>query len=229
LGAPAKERRTLASRTVSDNDTLVFYLAAWLIFGWTAPALGQTGGCTPTPALQEATALLACEVARRGDLGGGLTWELQSRVYQAPRAGSGNMTLRLSVVTQREEAVAWSEPSYGRPTRPERLNTSRGLLLRLPVAASTGGGASRDEVWLRREPLGDWVHLDARHWRAEAEARLSPGEALSPEARLEIRPLRATGRITRPGDVNGQASGGAYTAWLDLGEDQLLLVGFSRR
>ena len=229
MGARAKGRQTLASRTVSDNDTQVFYLAALLIFGWTASALGQTGGCTPTPGLEARTPLRACEVTRRSDLGGGLSWELQSRVYQAPRAGSGDMTLRLSVVTQRGEAMAWSEPSYGRPARPERLNTPRGLLLRLPVAASTGGGASRDEVWLRREPLGDWVHLDARLWRAEAQARLGVGEALSPEARLEIRPLRATGSIIRPGDAEGQASGGAYTAWLDLGEEQLRLIGFSRR
>jgi hypothetical protein len=221
--------RPLASDTVSDDDTLVLYLITILIFGWMAPALALAGGCTPTPGLEEHAPLLRCEVARRNDLGGGLSWELQSRSYQAPRAGSGDMTLRLSVVTQRGEAVAWSEPGYGRPTRPERLNTPRGLLLRLPVAPGAGGGPSRDEVWLRREPLGDWVHLDARLWRAVGEARLSPGEALSPETRLEIRPLRATGRITRPGDPNGRASGGAYTAWLDLGDEQLVLIGFSRR
>lgn len=205
-------------------------MVAWLIFSWIPPALAQTGGCTPTPRLEERTALRSCEVQRQSDLGGGLTWELQRRVYQAPRPGSGALTLRLSVVTtQRGEAMAWSEPGFGRPTRPERLNTPRGVLLRLPVSASSGGGASRDEIWLRREPLGDWVHLDARLWRAEAEARLGPGEALSPEVGLEIRPLRATGRIIRPGDADGQASGGTYTAWLDLGEEQLRLIGFARR
>ncbi|MEI6159796.1 MAG: hypothetical protein WCP77_08185 [Roseococcus sp.] len=194
----------------------------------TASALAQPGGCTPTPAAEDRTPLRACEVLRRGDLGSGLSWETQLRIYQAPRAGSGDMTLRMMVVKQRGEAVAWTEPSYGRPTRPERLPSPRGLLLRLPVAAGDGSETPLDEVWLRREPLGDWVHLDARLWRAEAEARLSPGEALSPGFSLEIRPLRATGRIRRPGDAAGRASGGAYTAWLDLGEDRLLLIGFSR-
>ncbi|MBX9748690.1 MAG: hypothetical protein K5Q68_03655 [Roseococcus sp.] len=207
----------------------MIYIAALLIFGWTATALAQPGGCTPTPGLEERTALRACEVTRRGDLGGGLAWEVQNRTYNAPRAGSGDLSLHMSVVTQRGEAVAWSEPGYGQPTRPERLNTSRGLLLRLPIAPSRGGATTRDEVWLRREPLRNWVHLDARLWRAEAEARLSPGETLSPGYTLEIRPLRASGDILRAGDTAERPSGGSYTAWLDLGEDRLVLLGFSRR
>lgn len=219
----------LASDHVSYDDTLVIYIVALLIFGWTSAALGQSGGCTPTPGLAERTALRACEVLRRSDLGGGLGWEVQSRTYQAPRAGSGDLTLRMSVVTQRGEAVAWTEPGYGQPTRPERLNSPRGLLLRLPVSPARGGSATQDEIWLRREPLRQWVHLDARLWRAEAEARLSPGETLSPGYTLEIRPLRASGGILRPGDAPENPSGGSYTAWLDLGEDRLVLIGFSRR
>lgn len=207
----------------------MIYALALFIFGWTSAALGQGGGCTPTPGLEDRTALRACEVLRRSDLGGGLAWEVQGRIYQAPRAGSGNASLRMSVVTQRGEAVAWSEPGYGRPTRPERLNSPRGLLLRLPVSPVIGGSITRDEVWLRREPPRHWVHLDARLWRAEAEARLGPGETLSPGYKLEIRPLRASGDILRPGDEPENASGGGYTAWLDLGEDRLVLIGFSRR
>lgn len=200
-----------------------------LIFGWTSAALGQGSGCTRTPGLQERTPLRSCEVVRRSDLGGGLAWEVQSRVYHAPRAGSGDLSLLVSVVTQRGEAVAWSEPGYGQPTRPERLNSPRGLLLRLPIAPARGGSTTGDEIWLRREPLRNWVHLDARHWRTEAEARLSAGETLSPGYSLEIRPLRASGDIRRPGDPAENPSGGTYTAWLDLGEDRLVLIGFSRR
>ncbi|UPY38102.1 hypothetical protein [Sediminicoccus sp. KRV36] len=207
----------------------MLYLAAWLIFGWTASALGQSGGCTPTPGLEMRVTLLGCEVLRRGDLGGGLAWEVQQRSYDPPRAGSGPTSLRVMVVRQGGAAVAWTEPSFGHPARPERLVTPRGTLLRLPVRPATGSETSLDEVWLRREPLGDWVHLDARLWRDEAALRLAPGETLSPASRLEIRPLRATGQVARPGDRAGQPSGGAYTAWLDLGEDRLLLIGFSRR
>lgn len=204
-------------------------LIAYLIFGLSTAALAQSDGCTPTPGAGGSTPLRACEVLRRGDLGGGLAWEIQSRTYQAPRPGSGDLTLRMMVVKQRGEAVAWTEPSYGQPQRPERLASPRGLLLHLPVTAVIGNETPLDEVWLRREPLGNWVHLDARLWHAEAEARLGPGEALSPAYRLQIRPLRATGQVKRPGDAPGRASGGSYTAWLDLGEDRLLLIGFSRR
>ena len=215
----------LAPGHVSVDDTQVIYAVALLFFGWTGAALGQGGGCTPTPGLEVPAPLRGCEVVRRSDIGGGLRWELQARTYQAPRAGSGDLRLRMSVVTQRGEAVAWTEPGYGEPGRPERLNAPRGLLLRLPV---TGGLGTRDEVWLRREPLRQWVHLDAQLWRAEAEARLSPGETLGPGHRLEIRPLRATGGVLRPGDALENPSGGSYTAWLDLGEDRLVLIGFSR-
>ncbi|MBS7791729.1 hypothetical protein KTR66_17140 [Roseococcus sp. SDR] len=170
----------------------------------------------------------SCTVLRRGDMPNSLSWELQGRVYQAPRAGSGDMSFRMMVVKQRGEVVAWTEPGYGEPQRPEQLPTPRGLLLRLPVAPVTGSVTPLDEVWLRREPLRNWVHLDARIWRGEAQARLGPDEALAPTYQLEIRPLRATGSVTRTGDRPGQASGGTYTAWLDLGEDRLVLIGFSR-
>ena len=205
------------------------YLAILIIFGWASIALGQAAGCTPTPRLAERAPPRGCEVLRRSDLRGGLGWEVQGRIYPAPRPGSGHLSLRLSVVTQRGEAVAWTEPGYGQPGRPERLNTPRGLLLRLPVAPAPGASVTRDEVWLRREPLQDWVRLDVQQWRREAEARLGPGEQLSPGITLDIRPLRATGQILRPGDAADQPSGGGYTAWLDLGEDRLVLIGFSRR
>ncbi|WP_431302870.1 hypothetical protein [Sediminicoccus sp. BL-A-41-H5] len=167
----------------------------------------------------------SCAVLRRGDMPDGLSWEIQGRVYYAPRAGSGDMHFRMMVVKQRGEVVAWTEPGYGEPQRPEQMPTPRGLLIRLPVAPVTGSVTPLDEVWLRREPLRNWVHLDARAWRAEAQARLAPGEALSPTYQLEIRPLRATGVVTRG---PGQTSVGSYTAWLDLGEDRLVLIGFSR-
>lgn len=170
----------------------------------------------------------SCTVLRRGDMPNGLSWEIQGRVYFAPRAGSGDMNFRMMVVKHRGEVVAWTEPGYGEPQRPEQLPTPRGLLLRLPVAPVPGSMTPLDEVWLRREPLRNWVHLDARAWRAEVQARLAPGEALAPTYQLEIRPLRATGRIGREGDRPGEASSGGYTAWLDLGEDRLVLIGFSR-
>jgi hypothetical protein len=207
----------------------VAYRIVFFIFMLMAPALAQPGRCISTPGADGPDPLLGCEVQRRGSLGGGLAWEVQRRLYQPPRPGSGDMTLRMMVVHQGGAAVAWTEPSYGNPQYPEQLATSRGLLLRLPVTAVHGSGTPLDEVWLRRDPLGDWVHLDARGWRSEAEARLSPGEGLTPVHRLELRPVRATGRITRPGDPPGRASGGSYTAWLDLGEDRLVLTGFSRR
>lgn len=206
------------------------YRVACIIFALTSPALAQRDNCIPTPGASDTTALRACEVLRRGDLGSGLSWEVQRRIYQAPRAGSGDMTLRMMVVRHGSEAVAWTEPSFGNPQRPESMATPRGLLLRLPVQPNREGGRPLDEVWLRREPLGGWVRLDARLWRAEAEARLSPGEALAPAFRLEIRPLRATGTIISPAqNAPGRADRGAYTAWLDIGEDRLLLIGFSRR
>jgi hypothetical protein len=206
----------------------VHYLAAILFFALTGPVLAQAEGCIPTPGAPDATAMRSCTVLRRGDLGQGITWETQARIYQAPRPGSGDMTLRMMVVKERGAVVAWTEPGYGDPQRPERLPTPRGLLLRLPVTPVAGGAVPLDEVWLRQEPLHNWVHLDARAWRTEAEARLAPGEALAPAYQLQIRPLRATGAVSRRGDAPGQASGGAYTAWLDLGEDRLVLVGFSR-
>lgn len=206
----------------------MLYLAVILFFALTAPLLAQAEVCVPTPAAPDATAMRSCAVERRGDLGQGISWELQSRIYRAPRPGSGDMTLRMMVVRERGAVVAWTEPSYGEPQRPERLATPRGLLLRLPVTPVSGGTTPLDEVWMRQEPLHNWVHLDARAWRTEAEARLAPGEALAPAWQLQISPLRATGGVTREGDPPGQASRGSYTAWLDLGEDRLVLVGFSR-
>ena len=202
------------------------YLVLTLIFGFSA--IAQAADCTPTPALRDATRLLGCEVLRRGELSGGMAWESQRRIYQAPRAGAGDMTLRMMVVKQRGEVVAWTEPGYGEPQRPEQLSSPRGMLLRLPVSPIPGTEAPLDEIWLRREPMGYWVNLNARLWRHEAEARLGAGETLAPGYNLEIRPLRATGRIGRPGDTPGRPSGGSYTAWLDLGEDRLVLIGFSR-
>jgi hypothetical protein len=210
----------------------VIYLVVSLIFMSVpvalGPALAQSGGCTLTPGVRDATPMRSCTVLRRGDMANGLSWEMQARVYLAPRAGSGDMNFRMMVVKQRGEVVAWTEPGYGEPQRPEQLPTPRGLLLRLPVAPVTGSTTPLDEVWLRREPLRNWVHLDARTWRSEAQARLGPDEALAPTYQLEIRPLRATGSVTRAGDGPGQASGGSYTAWLDLGEERLVLIGFTR-
>lgn len=206
----------------------MIYLATILILTLAPQALAQGGGCTPTPGVQDTTPMRSCMVLRRGDMSNGLNWEVQARIYQAPRAGSGDLNFRMMVVRQRGEVVAWTEPGYGEPQRPEQLPTPRGLLLRLPVVPGPGSVTTLDEVWLRREPLHNWVHLDARSWRIEAQARLAPGEALAPTYQLEIRPLRATGGVTRAGDQPGQASAGGYTAWLDLGEDRLVLVGFSR-
>lgn len=166
-----------------------------------------------------------CAVLRRGEMSNGLSWELQARTYFAPRAGSGDMNFRMMVVKQHGEAVAWTEPGYGEPQRPEQLPTPRGLLLRLPVAPVAGSVTPLDEVWLRREPLRSWVHLDARTWRAEAQARLGPDEALAPTYQLNIRPLRATGQVIGAGD---RRNAGSYTAWLDLGEDRLVLIGLTR-
>lgn len=219
----------LAPESVSADDTSVIYLASLIIFLWSSLALRQAPDCTPTPGLAEQRAPRGCELLGRGRLRDGLGWELQGRAYLAPRAGSRPLNLRLSVITQHGKAVAWTEPGYGQPGRPERLNTPRGLLLHLPVAPAPGATVTRDEVWLRREPLQDWVRLDVQQWRREAEARLGPGEQLSPGIALEIRPLRATSQILRPGDAADQPSGGGYTAWLDLGEDRLVLIGFSRR
>lgn len=206
----------------------MIYLVASLIFAFLLPAQAQPGGCTPTPGVHDATPMRGCVVLRRGEMANGLSWESQARVYFAPRAGSGDMNFRMMVVKQRGEVVAWTQPGYGEPQRPEQLPTPRGLLLRLPVAPVPGSVTPLDEVWLRREPLRNWVHLDARTWRGEAQARLAPGEALTPTYQLEIRPLRATGGVTRAGDGPGRASGGSYTAWLDLGEDRLVLIGFTR-
>ncbi len=179
-----------------------------VFFAFATPALAQSGDCLAKPGIPNATPMRGCTVLRRGDLGPGMTWETQLRIYHAPRAGSGDLSLRMMVVIDRGAVVAWTEPSYGDPQRPERLPTPRGLLLRLPVTPVPGSATPLDKVWLRQEPLRNRVHLDARGWRAEAEARLAPGEALAPACRLQIRPLRATGSVARPGDAPGWASGG---------------------
>ena len=221
-------RCRLAWRLFSDDDQLVIYRVAFLLFGLTTGALAQSRECTPTPALETGLAIRSCDVLRRADLGAGLSWEVQERRYAPPRAGSGDAVLRLTVVLQRGEAVAWTEPGYGSLSRPERFVSPRGTLLRLPVSA---GPTERtlDEVWLRREPLGAWSRLGAQSWREEAQRRLRPGETLDAFHRLELRPLRATGRVNRASDAPCCPGGGHYTAWLDLGEDKLVLVGFSRR
>lgn len=158
----------------------------------------------------------------------GLAWEIQKVVVEPPRQGAGNLTLRLAVITENGAAVAWTQPDIGIPSAPQQLATPRGTLIRFPVAIRSSG-RTLDEIWLRRSGLGSWVHLDAQSWRTEAEQRLRTGETLAISFDLDLRPLRAQGRITRPGDQPCCPSGGRYTAWLELGEDRLIVVGFSRR
>ena len=157
----------------------------------------------------------------------GLAWETQEIVVEPPRQGSGNLTLRLAVITENGEAVAWTQPDIGTPSAPQQLATPRGTLIRFPVT-SRSSGRTLDEIWLQRAGLRSWLHLDAQSWRSEAEHRLRTGETLAISFDLDLRPLRARGLIATPGDQPCCARGGAYTAWLELGEDRLILTGFSR-
>lgn len=226
---PRREGRALVRRSVSVNDPVVIHLAALIFFGLTSVALAQSGACALPPVTETGTPLKTCQVLRRGEVTGGLRWEMQERVYRPVREGSGDLVLRAMVVTERGEPVAWTEPGDGLPERPERLAARGGILLRLPVSNPGPMTQTRDEIWLRRITGGNWTRLDAQSWREEAERRLRPGETLAPTHRLDLRPLRAVGRIARAEDAPCCPRGGGYTAWLELGEDRLLLTGFSRR
>lgn len=195
--------------------------------GLTIPAIAQTSACTRIPPIEMGFTLKQCDVQRRGQLMAGLAWEIQEVVVEPPRQGSGDLTLRLAVITDLGEAVAWTQPDIGTPSAPERLATPRGMLIRFPVT-NLSSGTTLDEIWLRRAGLGSWVHLEAQSWRSEAEQRLRRGERVAPTFDLELRPLRARGRIARPGDQPCCPSGGRYTAWLELGDDRLVVIGFSR-
>ena len=210
---------------VSRHDTPVKSLLALLLIGLTIPA--QASACTPVPAVDVSFTLKHCEVLRRGQVMAGLAWEIQQVVVEPPRQGSGNLTLRLAVIMENGEAVAWTQPDIGTPSAPEQLATPRGTLIRFPVSSRTSG-RTLDEIWLRRAGLESWVHLDAQSWRSEAEQRLRIGETVATSFNITLRPLRARGRIARAGDQPCCPGGGTYTAWLELGEDRLILIGFSR-
>jgi len=108
-------------------------------------------------------------------------------VVEPPRQGSGNLTLRLAVITENGEAVAWTLPDIGTPSAPEQLAAPRGTLIRFPVS-SRSSGRTLDEIWHRRAGSRSWVHLDPQSWRSEAEQRLRTGETLAISFDLDLRP-----------------------------------------
>jgi len=205
----------------------VHHLLALLLIGLTIPGLAQASACTRIPSVETSVTVKHCEVLRRGQVIAGLQWEIQQMVVQPPRQGSGDLTLSLAMITEQGEAVAWTQPDIGTPSAPERLATPRGLLIRFPVA-SRSSGRTLDQIWLRRAGLGSWLPMDTQSWRGEAEQRLRIGESLTLSFDLELRPLRARGRIARAGDQPCCPGGGSYIAWLELGEDRLVLIGFSQ-